>query len=289
MISLLRAEWIKINKNVKLTGSLVWVFPIATAAIYGLGLLLFGSLMDYEVEPTLWTEDFSAIWGFINSFPGNVFGRLLPLAFMATIFAGEYQWSTWKNIVPRRSRGALIVSKQLALVAVIVLAFFLTSVVTVFFQAIRHGLADIAYQPAFSAEAIGDFIQTYLREAGFAITSLFLMTGFAAIAAILTRSVLGSLLLGLGLSVLELVSGLLLAFVGHIIDWPELANAYQFMPSYSIENIRSWLVVNSSFPAPLPAFTVEPPLLFSVIVLAIWLLGSTGLAIWLFRRQDITG
>ena len=250
MINLLLAEWIKINKNIKLTGSLVWVFPIATAAIYGLGLLLFGSLLGDEVEPTLWVADFSAIWGFINSFPGNVFGRLLPLAFMATVFAGEYQWSTWKNIVPRRSRWALISSKQLVLVAVIVLAFFLTSVVTVFFQAIRHGLADVAYQPAFSAQAFGDFLQLYLREAGFGIISLFLMSAFAAIAAILTRSVLGSLLISLGLSVLELVSGLLLAFIGYFIHWPELANTYQFMPSYSIENIRSWLVNESAFAAP---------------------------------------
>ena len=289
MNSLLRAEWIKINKNIKLTGSLVWVFPIATAAIYGLGLLLFGSLLGEEIEPALWTNDFNAIWGFINGFPGNVFGRLLPLAFMATVFAGEYQWGTWKNIVPRRSRWALIVSKQLVLVAIIVLAFFLTSVVTVFFQAIRHGLADIDYQPAFSAQAISDFLQLYFREAGFAITALFMMTAFAAIAAILTRSVLGSLLIGLGLSVLELVSGLLLAFLGHFINWPELANAYRFMPSYSIENIRSWLMAGSSFPAPLPGFTAESTLLFSLIVLVIWLFGLTGLAIWLFHRQDITG
>jgi len=289
MTSLLRAEWIKVNKNIKLTGSLVWVFPIATAAIYGLGLLLFGTLMGEEVEPTLWTDDFTAIWDFINNFPGNVFGRLLPLAFMAAIFAGEYQWSTWKNIVTRRSRWVLIISKQLVLVAVIVLAFFLTSIVTVFFQAIRHGLVDIVYQPAFSTQAFSEFLRFYLREAGFAITSLFLMTAFAAVAAILTRSVLGSLLLSLGLSVLELVSGLLLSFVGHFIHWPELANVYQFMPSFSIENIRSWLVAGCSFSAPLPVFTVEPSLLFSLIVLILWVLGSTGLAIWLFQRQDITG
>jgi ABC-type transport system involved in multi-copper enzyme maturation permease subunit len=289
MTSLLRAEWIKINKNIKLTGSLVWVFPIATAAIYGLGLLLFGSLMGEEVEPTLWTNEFSMIWGFINSFPGNVFGRLLPLAFMATVFAGEYQWRTWKNIVPRRSRWALIVSKQIVLVAIIVLAFFLTSVVTVFFQAIRHGLAEIAYQPAFSTQAISDFLQLYLREAGFGIISLFLMSAFAAIAAILTRSVLGSLLIALGLSVLELVSGLLLAFIGHFINWPALVNAYQFMPSYSIENIRSWLVNNIAYTAPLPEFAANPSLFFSLMVLGVWLLGSTGLAIWLFQRQDITG
>ena len=289
MSNLLRAEWIKINKNIKLTSSLIWIFPMATAAIYGLGLLLFGSLLGEEVEPTLWTNDFNMIWGFINNFPGNVFGRLLLLAFMAAIFAGEYQWNTWKNIVPRRSRWALIVSKQVVLVAIIVLAFFLTSVVTVFFQAIRHGLADLAYQPAISTQVFGEFLQLYLREAGFAIMSLFLMTAFAAIAAMLTRSILGSLLIGLGLSVMELVSGLLLAFFGYFIGKPELSNGYRLMPSYSIDNIRSWLIADTPFMAPLPEFTAEPTLFFSVIVLLAWLLGSTGLAIWLFHRQDITG
>ena len=288
MSSLLRAEWIKINKNIKLTGSLVWVFPIATAAIYGLGLLLFGSLIGEEVEPTLWTHDFSIVWGFISSFPGNILGRLLPLAYMAAVFAGEYQWSTWKNIIPRNSRWALIVSKQLVLVAIIVLAFLLTSLVTVFFQAIRHGLADIVYQPALTCSNLREYFPHFLRELCFVISSLLLMTAFAAIAAILTCSVLGSLLLGLGLSTLELVSGLLLAFLGSFINWPELANGYRFMPSYSIENIRSWLIADAPFMAPLPDFTAEPTLLFSVIVLSVWLLGSTGLAIWLFHRQDIT-
>ncbi len=287
--SLLCAEWTKVNKNIKLTGSLVWVFPIATAAIYGLGMLLIGSLMGEEVEPTLWINDFTSIWGLINSFPGNVFGRLLPLAFMASVFAGEYQWSTWKNIIPRRSRWALIFSKQLVLVSIIVLAFFLTSLVTVFFQSVRHGFADIVYQPVFSSHTLSDFLRLYLRESGFGIATLFLMTALAAFAAILTRSVLGSLLISLGLSVLELVSGLLLAFFGSFIGKPGLANAYRFMPSYSLENIRSWLVNNISYAAPLPQFSVEPTLLFSVIVMLFWLLGSTGLAIWLFQRQDITG
>ena len=245
--------------------------------------------MGEEVEPTLWTNDFSMIWGFINSFPGNVFGRLLPIAFMATIFAGEYQWGTWKNIVPRRSRYALIISKQIVLVTLIVLAFLLTSVVTVSIQTVRHLLAGLTYNPEISSLSLVEFFQVYLREAGFAITSLILMTAFAAIAAILTRSVLGSLLISFGLSILELVSGLLLAFFGYLIKVPELVDAYRFMPSYSIENIRSWLVEETAYMAPLPEFTASPTLLFSTIILVFWIFGSSVLAIWLFNRQDISG
>jgi len=288
MISLIRAEWTKIIKNYKLTVALVWVFPLATAVFKFLGLLLLSTLVSADIRPTSWINDFSKIWDLINSYPGNVFGRLLPLAFMATMFAGEYQWSTWKNIVPRRSRWALIVSKQFVLVAIIVLAFFLTSLVTVLSQSIRHQLAGIVYQPGISGSALIALLEHYLREAGFAITSLFLMTAFAAIAAILTRSILGSLLIGLGLSVSELISGLLLVILGQFISKPEIVNAYSLMPSFSIENIRSWLVNGSYYTAVLPGFSAEPSLLFSVLVLLVWVVGLTGLAICFFQRQDIT-
>ena len=36
------------------------------------------------------------------------FVRVLPIVFCAGVFAGEFSWGTWKNIVPRSRRSGLI-------------------------------------------------------------------------------------------------------------------------------------------------------------------------------------
>ena len=55
----------------------------------------------------MWTDTFMASWGFAN----NLFGRMFLLGFTAVTFAGEYQWGTWKNIIPRQRRSLLIMAK----------------------------------------------------------------------------------------------------------------------------------------------------------------------------------
>ena len=120
MVSLIRAEWTKAIKNYKLTSFLVWVFPVSQVAWYSIIVLvgLLGSSNSVDLMMTSsgsWIEDMMGVWALATTFPYNVFGRMLPLAFMAVVFAGEYQWRTWKNIIPRSRRWKLILAKYISL------------------------------------------------------------------------------------------------------------------------------------------------------------------------------
>lgn len=96
-MSLLRAEWKKATGNLLLTGFLVWFLPVGVLAFYVLGLLVFLVTDDpttvgiVRVTAESLTASVTGVWSLIIAFPGNILGRLLPLAFMAVMFAGEYQ------------------------------------------------------------------------------------------------------------------------------------------------------------------------------------------------------
>ena len=130
MLSLLKAEWKKTTSNRMLSGFLIWIYPIGVGAFIAMMVLV--SLLSESSARAMaatssgqWTTDMLSIWLFISAFPGNIFGRMLPLAFMAVTFAGEYQWSTWKNVVPRSTRSNLILAKFVTLSSFIMLSLFL--------------------------------------------------------------------------------------------------------------------------------------------------------------------
>jgi len=96
-LSLLRAEWKKATGNLLLTGFLVWIVPVGILAFYVLGFLVYLVSDDptavgiVRVTAESLTASVIGVWSLIIAFPGNILGRLLPLAFMAVLFAGEYQ------------------------------------------------------------------------------------------------------------------------------------------------------------------------------------------------------
>ncbi len=290
MVDLVRAEWLKIIRNVRLTTSLVWVFPIAAATILTVGIIV--NMIEGEISGYMslsrWPQDFIGIWAFINRFPANVFGRMLPLAFMATFFAGEFEWGTWKNVVPRSRRVKLVLAKLVALTGVILLTLALTSIVIVLFQWVGHQIIDLPYEPAFTMAAISEALGTYLVEALIAMLSLFLLASFAALAAFITRSVLGSLLLSFGFSVAELLSLGLLALFSLWFDRPKLVEAYRFMPSFNFENLRAWFVEGHSYVDIPFGVTIEAGAAESAVWIGLWIAVITFWAVSTFRRQDIT-
>lgn len=291
--SLLYAEWQKIIKNSMLTGFLIWIYPVGLAAFYAMAAL--AGLISPTAQRAMlagssgqWTTDMLGIWAFVTSFPANILGRMLPLAFMAVVFAGEYQWSMWKNLIPRSRRAALILAKFVALTGVIMLSLFLSSVVIGVGQSVVYKMAELTYGPTATAEVLGNFVRDYGREALLGITSLIILAGYAAVAAILTRSILGGLLAGFGLSIVEPMSLALLLVFGKVFDQPDLINLYRFTPTYNLDNVHSWLVHHSAFTQVAGNFTAHPSLGFSGIVLSAWVIGLVLLTILVFERQDIT-
>lgn len=293
MFSLMRAETMKVLKNRMLVGFLIFLVPIGVAVFLMISIIL--ALVSKESGRVMamtsshqWSMDMISSWGLITFFPINIFGRFLPLAFMAVMFAGEYEWDTWKNIIPRTQRLYLILSKYIVLISLVVASVILTSLINAGGFAINHYILNMDYGPALNMETFADFLVMYGQHFLIGFLSIMVLAGFASLGAILTRSILGGLLASLGLSVAELMSLGLLTFLRTIFNAPEIIKLYMITPSYHIDNARSWLLLDT----PLEAFYVpantEISLWLSLILLVLWAFGLTGLAGYLFKRQDIT-
>jgi ABC-type transport system involved in multi-copper enzyme maturation permease subunit len=296
MLSLYRAEWRKVFANFKLTSFLVWIIPVGYFAFESVMIILslFSGTMQAGVEyfgSGDWTADSLTAWNMLIFFPTNLFGRMLPLAFMAVVFAGEYQWRTLKNIVPRTQRWKIILAKMAALVSLVMLSILLTALIASVGPVTGHRIHDLPYGPTLSAQVLGDFLLETARTAVIALLSLLIIVGYAAIAAILTRSILGGLLVSFGFAVLDAISLGLLLWLRGIFDKPDLINLYQFTPTYNLSNLHSWLCHGEAqlfITAGSAPLTAEPSFWISSLVLGIWIVGLIGLSIWLFQRQEIT-
>lgn len=296
MLNLYRAEWRKVVANFKLTSFLVWIFPIGLFAFYAvmiLGSLVSGTLqigVDY-LGSGQWTTDSLAAWDMLIFFPANLFGRMLPLAFMAVVFAGEYQWRTLKNIVPRTQRWKLLLAKMAALVSLVMVSMMLTALIASLGPSIGHRIHGLSYGPALSADVIGDYLLDSLRTALIALISLLNIVSYAAIAAILTRSILGGLLVSFGFAVLDATSLGFILLLSGLLGNPELINLYQFTPTFNLSNLHSWLFRGQAqqfITAGTAPLTAEPSFWISALVLGAWIFGLIGVSLWLFQHQEIT-
>jgi len=293
MLSVLRAEAMKVLNNKILMGFLVWLVPVGQGAFLMISIIV--ALFSKEAARTMalssshqWTTDMLNSWSLITYFPFNIFGRLLPLAFMAVVFAGEYEWDTWKNIIPRSRRVRLILAKYIVLTGLVVASILATSLISVSGFAANHKLLNMDYGPALNWETIGQFLLDYGQQFILGTLSLLILAGFAALAAILTRSILGGLLVSLGLSVVEPMSLGLLLFLRNIMNMPAIIKLYLLAPSFHIDNARSWFSLGLPLAASYVPANTEISLGLSLLVLTAWAFGLTGLAVILFQRQDIT-
>jgi ABC-type transport system involved in multi-copper enzyme maturation permease subunit len=293
MINLLRAEWKKVVGNYQLAGFLVWIYPVGVLGFYGVMLIggLFSRIWAEGMVATgsgRWIDDALGVWGLITSSPFNILGRMLPLAFMSTVFASEYQWGMWKNLIPRNRRTSLILSKMAVLITLIVLALAATSLVTVAGQWLGRRLVGWEYGPAVTGSEIASFLTHYLQTAFLGILVLIILAGIAALAAILTRSVLGGLLVGFGFSVLDSLSMYILLLAGKIFSLPGIINLYRFIPAYNVDNSQSWFRMGTPVLIPVENFAAAPGLAFSLMVLLVWVAVLIALVLAVFQRQDIT-
>jgi hypothetical protein len=125
---------------------------------------------------------------------------MILLGFAAVVFAGEYQWGTWKNIVPRNRRVMLLLMKFMALGVFVVLAFVLMSIIWVIGLGVLAQIAGAEYGPAVTLHVLSDFAEDYAIQAALTFTSMMIAAGYAALAGMLTRSILGGVLVSFGIT-----------------------------------------------------------------------------------------
>lgn len=296
MINLYRAEWRKVFANFRLTAFLVWIFPIGLFAFHTVMILLslVSPTMTAGVEyfgSGFWTTDSLNSWNMMITFPANLFGRMLPLAFMAVVFAGEYQWRTLKNIAPRTQRWKLILAKMAALVSLVLISLALTALISALGPSIGYRIHGLPYGPDLDLQILGSFLLDTAKTIFIVLLSLAVLAGYAAIAAITTRSILGGLMVSFGFSVLDAVSLGMLSLLGALFNQPSLINLYQYTPTYNLSNMYSWLLSGEgkvAIIAGISPLTLAPSFWVSLLILAIWIGGLIGLALVVFQRQEIT-
>lgn len=293
MISLFQAEWKKATGNILLTSFTVAVIPVGLAAFIVIAFLISFVSRDMALamintSPNAWTEAALGVWSFLIAFPGNVLGRLLPLSYMAVLFAGEYQWGTWRLTAPRAQRWSVIVTKAVTTTIIVTISFVIAALILAIGNALAPFILDIGAGPGLTGEESLEFISQYLGIMAAGILSLLILAGFAAIASILTRSILGGLLGGMGLAVLEPMSLVFLSFFGRLFRAPQITNLYQFSATFHLDNARWWITFGQAAPPPMAGFTAEYPLWASFLLLLAWAVGAMAISVFLFRRQDIT-
>lgn len=292
MFNILRAEWQKMVGNKWTTGLLIWLFPAGAFGFVSVAILIAFLSPNFRdnITPLLWTDNFLEPWDFAS----NLFGRTFLLGFTAVTFAGEYQWGTWKNIVPRQRRSLLIFAKFINVSVLILLAFGLMSIIFGFGYGVLSQIADVTYGPEVTKAVIQKFSKEYALQATLTFLSVMIASVYAALSALLMQSILGGIIVGIGISVAEplIIPGSL--SLANMFDKAVFLHLGRFTPYYNIENISSWVRNEKAvtwLTLPFERFKETAPvdsMSFSVWVLSAWLILGIGLVLVLFQRQDIT-
>jgi hypothetical protein len=286
-LSLFRSEWMKIAGNRRSTALLMWVFPVVSLIIVVLTILMALLSEGYRMvlaasEPTPWTSAFMFWWEVFNS----QFGRLVMLPFTAIVFAGEYQYGTWRNLIPLRRRSSLILNKFLVLGAFVVASFTATSLIFGFGAGvILQEIAGVNYGPPLTGPVLAEFAGDYTLQMAITFTITLISAGYTALAAIYTGNILASVLIGVMFNLVEYGILIPIAMARAWLD-VDLTWLYQLTPGYNLANISSWVTQGGGFSMfeTLPAFSLP----LSLLVTALWIVGLMGGTVMLFRRQDIT-
>ena len=285
--SLARAEWNKIAGNRMVTLFMIWIFPLAAAAgTVVLWVLALASPMGRALFRSgalvieLWAQIIPEVWNLPNSW----LGRMLLVGFAAFVFAGEYQWRTWKNLIPRRQRTALILAKFVVVGAFVLLAFVLATAILSLGMGVAMGLAGGALS-SLPGDRLAGLTTDSVLQAIVTLLSATIAAGYAALAGMYTRSILGGVLVGLGATGGEQFLLLALAQLGEWLKEPRILELYRITPSYNVANSVSW--INDGSPTMMLFGLAADSLPFSLAVLAGWVLVLVLLTVLLFRHQDI--
>lgn len=286
MMNVIHSEWCKIIGHRWATGLLLWVYPIGALClsiiIIVAALIAPNDSLEFGLGQINWTQSSISVWGYSN----NLVGRLLLFGFAAVIFGNEYSGKTWKNLIPRASRTKLLLTKFIILPLLMIIALSLTSLIWAVGLSLATKVAGGTISPELSTKNLFDFLSLYTNHLGLALLSLALATSYASLGSLLTHSTVGTLLVGLGLTIGEEFSQIFFSLLTLLTDNKAPLSLYRFMPTYCFSNLSSWINNNAAMPIGGTEFS-GAPFFVSLIVLLFWIGGIAAICIVLFRRQDI--
>jgi ABC-type transport system involved in multi-copper enzyme maturation permease subunit len=284
MLDAISAEALKFTRH-RATWGLVWVWPIGVLLIgmigIGVGLTQSGGGGDgaRDANAAVWIANAAGFW----NVPGHAFGRYLIGAFIAVVFAGEYGWNTWKLIVPHRSRTTLIAAKYIATLALLTIGFALASFL---FNAISWLIDLVTNDPIPAGVTGGALLRAHGIGALSAVAPVFVTIAYVSLAAILTRSSVAALVIGLVVTTIDQVFRGLAPMLEPYA--PLLVNLlYPVLPGYHTANIANWLSTGQVLEVPFAAGPFSTSVGASLAVSGGLTIVLVALTFWSFRRQDI--
>jgi ABC-type transport system involved in multi-copper enzyme maturation permease subunit len=280
MLDAISAEALKFRRH-RATWGLVWIWPVGVTLLLSLAIAIQVAKGEIGHGGSLagWIDDAVDFW----EVPLQPFGRYLLGAFVAVVFAGEYGWNTWKLIVPHRSRHSLIAAKYVVALTLVICGFALGAGL---FNLLSW-LKDVATgTPIPAGITAGALVRAHGAAALAALAPILLTTAYVSLAAILTRSTVGALVIGLVVTTLEQ----LFRVFGPMLEphAPGLVDGlYRILPGYHLKNLAEWLTTGQAQVVPFPsgAFSMAPAA--SLAIIAAWTVGLMALTFRVFRRQDI--
>ncbi|MEA3033062.1 MAG: type transport system permease protein [Sphingomonadales bacterium] len=282
MLDALLAERLKLTHH-KATWFLVWLYPILFLILYLISVAVALAHAGDPVKPVTaeaWIHQTAIIW----ALPNQTIGRILIAAYVAIVFAGEYGWNTWKLIVPHRSRTALIAAKLALVVLLFAVTLAVTAGISLFFTWLEGVARGGAVPDGVTAAAILD---AHGRAALAGLAPFLFTLASISLAAVLTRSMVAALVIGVVVAILEKL------YVG-LGPWlapyaPGLVWAlYHGLPGYHLANLGSWITEGAAHRAPFPdGRVVALGWTTSLAAAAAWTAALAGGTFVAFRRQDI--
>jgi len=248
MLSALSAEALKLRRH-RATWLLVWIFPILVLVGYSIAIIaqLVQNNPPAGSAPALarWIDNATDFWDGTSS--GLV--RMLAGAFIAVVFAGEYGWNTWKLIVPHRSRTTLIAAKYLVSLGLLYAAFVAAALIWMVMEWLRNVVAGNPLPEGITASGLAE-----AHWAGFigGLPTILFTIAFVSFAAILTRSTVAALVIGI---VVVTVEQLFRAF-GPVLSiyMPGFIDLlYQVLPGYHLANLAEWATDGKAEQVPFPS------------------------------------
>ena len=283
MLDALRAEAAKIGRH-KATWGLVWIYPIVLTGIIGLIVVMTlvsgGDVVDEPPSLAEWLEDAAAFWGV----PGEAVARMLIAAYVAVVFAGEYGWNTWKLIVPHRARAGLLAAKYALVLILFAIAF---TVASILFTVGTWTDDVMSGDPIPAGITFAALAKAHGTAALAAIAPVLVTIGYASLAAIFTRSMVGALIVSIVMIAVESLIGGFAPMLAVYLPSAMWALAHA-LPGYHLANLANWIGDGEALSMPFPSGAVMAlGWATSLAVVAAWVAALAGAAFALFKRQDI--
>ena len=268
MLDAISAEALKFRRH-RATWGLVWIWPIGVALILAArhrrSIWPRGAVGPARPAPPAGSRTRSTS----GSFPPSRSAAICIGAFVAVVFAGEYGWNTWKLIVPHRARNSLIAAKYVVALALLACGF----------TARRHPVQPARAgsrisrpaTPIPAGIAAGALLQAHGLAALAALAPILLTTAYVSLAAILTRSTVAALVIGLVITTLEQ----LFRFFAPMLDTPGPGPGRRALSGAARLSSRpisaSWIAEGRTLIVPFPSgpFSMAPAA--SLAIVAAWI------------------